>query len=365
MVRTRDVVAERGAGLAEPTNRQPAERIRGASASAASPASCRCSGASSSTNARASSMPSSTECWASSASRIAWSSLTATVNDPSPCSAWPARSAFSASRSAPRVATTVRSDGPANPSMPTTPDTCRLASCTHSDPGPTITSTLGIDSVPYAKRGDGLGAGDGEVGVRAAQLRRGDHHRMRRADHVHLVHARGARRHDAHHDRRRIRVAAAGRVDRGAPHGHVTQLHGVPLRERHEAIVVEPRLRHRADVVDRDLEPGAHGVVEHAGLRREGRTRARAEADLELLERRVTTGAHPGDDPRDILSHRRARRHRRADLVSPSHAASPGPRRSPPPSRGRRPGWRSAAPWRPRSSRGPRGRSRAGSCRSP
>ena len=34
--------------------------------------------------------------------------------------------------------------------MPTTPDTCRLASCTHSDPGPTITSTFGIDSVPYA-----------------------------------------------------------------------------------------------------------------------------------------------------------------------------------------------------------------------
>jgi hypothetical protein len=205
---------------------------------------------------------------------------------------------------------------------------------------------------PVRQRGDRLGARDGEVGVRAAQLRRGDHHRMRRADHVHLVHTRGARRHDAHHDRRRIRIAAAGRVDGGAPHRHVAQLHGMALRERDEAIAVEARLRHRAHVVDRDLEPGAHGVVEHPGLRREGRTRAGAEADLELLERRIATGAHPGDDPGDVVRHRRARRDGRADLVSPSHAASPGPRRSPPPSRGRRPGWRSGGPSRRRSSRG-------------
>ena len=83
-------------------------------------------------------------------SRIACESLTATVSDPSPCSACAARSSDSASTSAPSDAITVRSDGPANPSIPTTPDTCRLASCTHRMPGPTITSTRGIDSVPYA-----------------------------------------------------------------------------------------------------------------------------------------------------------------------------------------------------------------------
>ena len=202
--------------------------MRGASASAASPASCRCSGASASTNASAASMSSSTECCASSASRIAWSSLTATVSDPSPCSACPARSARNASRSAPcgghhgqvrRPGEPVDADhaghlplGLLHPQRPRADD--------HVD----LRDRLGA----VRQRGHGLGAGDGEVGVGAAQLRRGDHHRMRRADHVHLVHARGARRHDAHHDRRRIRIAAAGRVDRGAAHGHVAQLHRCP-----------------------------------------------------------------------------------------------------------------------------------------
>ena len=83
-------------------------------------------------------------------SRISWRSLTATVSEPSPCSAWAFRSSASASTSAPADAITVRSLGPAKPSMPTTPATCRLASWTQRLPGPTITSTFGIVSVPYA-----------------------------------------------------------------------------------------------------------------------------------------------------------------------------------------------------------------------
>ena len=40
--------------------------------------------------------------------------------------------------------------GPAIPSMPTVPTTCRLASCTHGLPGPTITATGAIVAVPKA-----------------------------------------------------------------------------------------------------------------------------------------------------------------------------------------------------------------------
>src|SRR2546428_7118990 len=48
-------------------------------------------------------------------------------------------------------ATTTTSDGPANAEgMPTAPATSRLARATYTLPGPTITSTARIDSVPYA-----------------------------------------------------------------------------------------------------------------------------------------------------------------------------------------------------------------------
>src|SRR6478672_12876942 len=47
-------------------------------------------------------------------------------------------------------ATIASSDGPARPSIPTNPATWRLASVTYTLPGPTIRSTDGIDSVPYA-----------------------------------------------------------------------------------------------------------------------------------------------------------------------------------------------------------------------
>lgn len=47
-------------------------------------------------------------------------------------------------------ATTRISIGPANRSMPTSPNSCRLASATNALPGPARKSTLGIVSVPRA-----------------------------------------------------------------------------------------------------------------------------------------------------------------------------------------------------------------------
>ena len=43
------------------------------------------------------------------------------------------------------------SDGPAIISIPTVPNTLLFASATYAFPGPTILSTFGIVSVPYAK----------------------------------------------------------------------------------------------------------------------------------------------------------------------------------------------------------------------
>ena len=58
------------------------------------------------------------------------SSETATTSESSPCSACAARSSSSASGSAPAEHTTVRSLGPAKPSIPMRPESIRLASCT-------------------------------------------------------------------------------------------------------------------------------------------------------------------------------------------------------------------------------------------
>ena len=66
-----------------------------------------------------------------------------------PCSAWTTRSmaAMAAGVAGPAITTT--SEGPAKAeATPTTPDTWRLASATYRLPGPTMTSTGSIDSVP-------------------------------------------------------------------------------------------------------------------------------------------------------------------------------------------------------------------------
>ena len=75
--------------------------------------------------------------------------MTATA-PPGPCSACASRSAATSVGSTVASATIATSDGPAKPSMPTTARPLRFASATYALPGPTITSTGGIDSVPYA-----------------------------------------------------------------------------------------------------------------------------------------------------------------------------------------------------------------------
>ena len=72
--------------------------------------------------------------------------------------------------------------GPAKPSIPTTPDTCRLASCTHRLPGPTITSTARDRLGAVGERGDRLRAGDREHArrPRTAAPRRGSSGAARR-----------------------------------------------------------------------------------------------------------------------------------------------------------------------------------------
>ena len=151
------VVAERRSRT-PPTNRQPARRTRGASASASAPTSCRCSGASASTKASA-------------ASSVGPRSLVLDGGRHGASSIAGRRE-----RHHERVLAVlglrahverhrlgigalgedhgqVARAGEA--SMPTTPETCRLASCTHTFPGPAITSARGTPRC-LGERGDGL-----------------------------------------------------------------------------------------------------------------------------------------------------------------------------------------------------------------
>ena len=90
------------------------------------------------------------------------------------------------------------------------------------------------------QRGDRLGAAHAVDLVDAAQRAGGEDHRVGagRADDDLLDpgHARGD---DAHDDRARVRVAAAGDVDRGAAHRHLAQEHAVALGQ------LRPRRRRR------------------------------------------------------------------------------------------------------------------------
>ena len=69
----------------------------------------------------------------------------------SSCSACDSRSAATYLELAVSSASTITSDGPAMESMLTCPYTARFARATNMFPGPTILSTLGTDSVPYAR----------------------------------------------------------------------------------------------------------------------------------------------------------------------------------------------------------------------
>ena len=237
----------------------------------------------------------------------------------------------------------MRSLGPANPSIPTTPATCRLASWTHRLPGPTITSTCGIDLGPVGQRGDRLGAGDAEDGVDPAQLGRGEDHRMRRGGDVDLLDARGARGDRAHHDRGRIRVPAAGRVDRGAADRDLAQLDRLALGERRPCgrRRAPPRRRRarwrsrprgpraRPDRARRARSPARRRRPSAAGRARSRASRRRRSAPRAPpapCRRPSRTAAMIS---RDVGRHRRAGRHQRAHLrgdagrVLSPHAGAP------------------------------------------
>ena len=125
-----------------------------------------------------------------------------------------------------------------------------------------------------------LGARDGQERVHAAQFRGSDHHRVRRADDVDLVDAGGPRRDGAHDHGGRIGVAATGRVDRRAPHGHIAQFDRLPLAQGDQPVLVEPRLGDGAHVADRDLETLPNGGSEQPAGEPERRLRPPAEARL-------------------------------------------------------------------------------------
>ena len=315
--------------VSAPTNRQPARRTRGASASAAAPASCRCSGASASANASAASSRRRRSTVASAGARRARSSSSAASSlhghheralavlglreqvEP------PARSG-----SAPADRITVRSLGPAKPSIPTSPDTWRLASCTHRLPGPTITSTAGTRLGAVGERGDRLRAAHPVHRVDPAQRARGEDRRVLAGGHDHLVDAGRARGHGAHHDGRRVRVAARpGRRSRRGRPGMLAQPHGVALR------AAAPRPRRRAPasataphVRDRDLQPRAHVAASSAVQRRRQLLRGRRAAALAAAEAPLVARAAPRRRPR-------ARRRRsRAPRRPPTRPAARTPR---------------------------------------
>jgi len=64
------------------------------------------------------------------------------------CSACATSSPATSSGAAESSATTSTSEGPASPSIPHTPKTCRFASVTYTLPGPTILSTRAMVAVP-------------------------------------------------------------------------------------------------------------------------------------------------------------------------------------------------------------------------
>ena len=87
---------------------------------------------------------------AETASASAIESVTSTAQASASCSAWESRSAATYAGLHVPSATTRISLGPAIMSMFTRPKTWRFASATYALPGPTILSTFGMLSVPYA-----------------------------------------------------------------------------------------------------------------------------------------------------------------------------------------------------------------------
>ena len=158
--------------------------------------------------------------------------------------------------------------------------TWRLASCTYRLPGPAITSTRGDRLGAVGERGDRLRAAHRVDLVDAAQRARGQDRRVRAPGAQTTTSSTPAARAvtTPMTTVRRIRAAPAGHVDRGAPHGHLADAHGLTLGSATSAFVVAPGLGDRAHVGDRDLE-------------------ARADVGVELRQRPSAPGARRARGP--------------------------------------------------------------------
>ena len=144
--------------------------------------------------------------------------------------------------------------------MPTCPNTWRLASVTHELPGPAITSTARMLSVPWASAAiawapahpvhltypaQRAGAEDCRVDPSVRSGRAADRHLLDTG------HGGGD---GAHHDRRDVGRAPAGHVGRGTGHRQLRQLHSLALGELDRRRIAELRLGHPAHVGHRGLD---------------------------------------------------------------------------------------------------------------
>ena len=278
----------------------------------------------------------------SSASSSASSSLTATTSEPSPCSAWAIRS--SSQRLG--VGALGRDDREvAGPREAVDADEARhlalgllhpQAAGTHDDvDGPDRLGAVG-------ERGDRLRAAHAVDLVGPAQRGCGEDDGMTGRGDDDLVDPRGTGGDGAHDHRRRVRVAAAGRVDGGAAHRHLAQPDRLPLGQRHLGFVVQSRLSHGADVRRRPLQAGSHVGIERLERGRElvaadDHGIVVAEPRLVLAHRVVAALAHRLQDRGDVDRLGDRPPHLRSDLGGRLHRAlkphgcAPRGGRSPPP----------------------------------
>ena len=131
------------------------------------------------------------------------------------------------------------------------------------------------------ERGDRLGAAHAVHALHATQPAGPENGAVdlpvgaRGGTHGHVEHAGGARGHNAHDDRARIRRPSARHIHRRGAERNLAQAHALALRQRHRHVLAGARLGHLGDVGDRHLQASdqlerqsLQGVIEL--LRRDG-----------------------------------------------------------------------------------------------
>ena len=208
------------------------------------------------------------------------------------------------------------------------PESWRLASCTYRLPGPTITST-GSDALgAVGQRGDRVGASHAVDLVGARQRAGAEDHRIdlaveagRRA-HGNALDTGCTGRGDAHHDRARIRRAAAGHVNGGTGHRGFTHGDAV-VAEIDRDVAMNGRARDASDVGQGELDPGRDGRIHlRAGCRQLGladaqRQRVQAARVVQFRvapDRGVPRGLDVSDDRGDRRCDRATVRNKAAEL---------------------------------------------------